>query len=119
MKEKTLAVKKKTVKKTTTKKVVAKKIVVNKKDGKVAKNIGDVQLKLFLADGELSVNGKTVTECLNKLNPGQIKSKGTFIIFVGKKKAECVVPFSSQIKRLLLGKMSKVIFEKKMLGMLK
>ncbi len=81
---------------------------------------GDFNLSLELADRTLESFGFSVVECLNNFNIvlGSIKSKGDFVLKVGELKAtKVMLPF--EMRRLFTNSTSKIVFEKRMLSILK
>ena len=125
MKKKAPVAKKKIIKKSKTKKVLGKKKVATKKKIQVNKinpiippTPSPFYVMLELFDGVHEAHGTSVSDCLDKIRPGVIKSKGVFVIESGGKKSRIVMrPF--EIRQLLLKKISKEIFEKRMLSILK
>lgn len=77
-----------------------------------------VSLSLVMADESFKASGDAILECLDQIKPTMLKSKGVFIVRIGDLKSEKVMyPF--EIKRLLSGSVSKVVFEKRMLAALR
>lgn len=105
---------KKVVKKVAKKSV--KKMIVNRVPA-VAK--AEYNLSLELADDIFRSKGATVIECLDKLDTTQIKSKGTFILSDGNKNAFIQIPSASKIKRLLVDSVQKIVFQKRILSIMK
>lgn len=65
-----------------------------------------------------NATGDSVIECLDQIKPEYLKAKGVFIVRQGNLKSEKVMyPF--QIKRLLSGSVSKTLFEKNMIAVMK
>ena len=113
---------KKTVQKVSKKKVIAKKKVASKKT--VAKKVKTTRSTPKRYKIVTSVNnqsfesvGNTLTECLNDIvarNIGTLKSKAILLISGDNKRASrTMMPF--EFKRLLAGKSSKEVFEKRMI----
>lgn len=103
---------------TTKKKIAVKKTVVKKSLPVENKKYPRVNVSLILPNAKFGSAGESVTECLNQIRPGLIKSKGTFLIEVGAKKSTITMkPF--EIRQLLLKKITQEIFEKRMLSILK
>lgn len=74
----------------------------------------------FSPTHKFNAKGDTVIECLNQITPEfpTLKAKGIFTVSSGKLKSEKVMyPFA--IKRLLSGSVSKIIFEKNMVAVMR
>lgn len=107
--------KKKIAKKRAVKKV-AKRAVVKRAPNAPEKK--EFAVSLVLVDQKYEATGKTVTECLNQIKPGLLKSKGIFIVTSDGKKSERVM-FPFEMKRLLSGNVAKIVFDKHMTAALK
>lgn len=114
------------------KKIIAKKIIKAKTSKKVSvktaikrsPSVPKVEKKnfqvslVFSPKEKFDVSGNSIIECLDQIKPSVLKSKGVFIVRSGSLKSEKVMyPF--QIKRLLSGSVSKTIFEKNMVAIMK
>lgn len=76
-------------------------------------------LKLKLNGELITTSGDSITECINNLGKFfAIKTKGVFVLKWGGLKAE-VVMLPPQVRRLLINKTAKLVFEKRMLSILK
>lgn len=109
------AVKKKVAKKKAVKKAVKKTVV---KRAPTVPEKGKFAVSLVLVGEKYEASGKTVTECLNQIKPGLLKSKGIFTVMSDGKKSERVM-FPFEMKRLLTGNVAKIVFDKHMTAALK
>lgn len=108
---------KKTTVKKAAKKTVAKKVVVT-----TPTNSSENETKYFMT---LEVNNEvfearadTITECLDQMNTGQLKTKGVIYIETQDGTASTALTLF-QLKRLFMNKVAKIIFEKKMNSLIK
>lgn len=109
------AAKKKTTKKKAVSKTVKKAVV---KRAPVTPVKEKFAVSLVLVGEKYEATGKTVTDCLNQIKPGLLKSKGIFTVMSEGKKSERVM-FPFEMKRLLLGNVGKIVFDKHMTAALK
>jgi len=73
---------------------------------------------LQVAKDHYSATGKNVVEALDKIQPPHIKAKGLFVVSHDGKQSQFQM-YPAEIKKLLINKTFKVVFEKRMLLMLK
>lgn len=115
--------KKETPKAAKTKKIAAKAPAKKKAAAKKAAPskspyANSFSLSLKLGERMLNTVGNSIVECLDLLDPGQMKTKGILTVHYGEKSKTTVMrPF--QIKQLLKGPLPKQIFEKRMMGLVK
>ncbi len=100
--------------KPSSKKIAVKKAVV--KNLPVAKK--KFSMTLEMADETFKSKGDSIIECLDQIKPAMLKSKGILSVFSGSLKSVRVMyPF--EIKRLLSGSVSKVVYQNRTLATLK
>ena len=73
---------------------------------------------LTVAKDHYSATGKNVVLALDNIKPPHIKAKGLFVVSYEGKQSQFQM-YPAEIKKLLINKTFKVVFEKRMITMLK